>query len=160
MPASPTLTLFCGPPGSGKTTLATRLEGEGHGVRIATDEWQARLGVPHSDGDFHDVLQRELYQHALTLLRTGVNVILEDGLWLPSERQEKFADARAAGARISWHVFDVTEETLWERLQRRNAAAATSAFPISRAEFANVFSIFVAPTKEELAVVDEVFVHT
>lgn len=98
--------------------------------------------------------------HALDLLRAGVDVILEDGLWLPDERREKFADARAVGARISWHVFDLSEETLWERLQRRNAAAAASTHPMSRAELKAALSVFVAPTGEELASVDAFAIHT
>ena len=40
----PTLTLFCGLPGSGKTTLAKRLEQIGKGIRICTDDWQEHLG--------------------------------------------------------------------------------------------------------------------
>jgi predicted kinase len=75
----PTLTLFCGLPGSGKTTLAKRLEADGAGIRICTDDWQAELGVPH--GDVHGRLQRVLYRHALTrtiriVIRTG-----EQGAW-------------------------------------------------------------------------------
>ena len=76
----PTLTLFCGLPGSGKTTLARRLEAEDAGVRICTDDWQAELGVPHQDVGFHDRLQPVLYRHALALLEHGTDVILEDGL--------------------------------------------------------------------------------
>ncbi|MEV8370760.1 ATP-binding protein [Microbacterium sp. NPDC064584] len=83
---SATLTLFCGPPGAGKTTVARRLEDEGRGTRIATDDWQARLGAPHTDGEFHERLQRALYEHVLELLRAGVDVILDDGLWPPGER--------------------------------------------------------------------------
>jgi hypothetical protein len=79
--AIPTLTLFCGLPGSGKTTLAKRLEADGAGIRICTDDWQAELGVPQEDTDFHGRLQRVLYRHALTrtiriVIRTG-----EQGAW-------------------------------------------------------------------------------
>lgn len=78
----PILTLFCGLPGAGKTTLAKRLEQAGRGVRLCTDDWQGPLGVPHADTDFHDRLQRRLYDHAMTLLLTGCDVLLEDGLWM------------------------------------------------------------------------------
>lgn len=156
---SVTLTLFCGPPGAGKTTVARRLEDEGRGIRIATDEWQARLGVPHTDGEFHERLQRALYEHALELLRAGVDVILEDGLWLPGERAEKFADARAAGALISWHVFDIPESELRRRLEKRNSDGAAEAYPVSRAELVRALELFTPPSEAELAAVDEVVVH-
>jgi predicted kinase len=73
--------LFCGLPGSGKTTLAKRLETEGRGVRLCTDEWEAALRDGRADPAFHDRLQAVLYRHGLALLRQGVDVILEDGLW-------------------------------------------------------------------------------
>jgi broad-specificity NMP kinase len=71
----PTLILFCGLPGAGKTTLARRLEAAGGSVRICTDDWQAELGVPHEDTGFHGRLQLLLDRHALTLLEHGTDVI-------------------------------------------------------------------------------------
>lgn len=156
---SPTLTLFHGPPGSGKTTLARQLETDGAGVRISTDDWQAALGVDVAEPDFHELLQARLYAHALTLLEHGVDVILEDGLWMRAERTRVFADARARGARIHWHVFEVAAEDLGRRLDARAAEGRPGAVPISRAELARILGIVEPPTEDELAVADAVTVH-
>jgi predicted kinase len=151
---APTLTLFCGLPGSGKTTLARRLEADGHGVRICTDDWQAELGEAHANTAFHGRLQVVLYRHALELLRHGTDVILEDGLWLRDERTQKFDDARACGARIELYVFDVPLETLWSRLHERNVGAAQGAYPMTYDELRWAWSVFEPPTTEELAKAD------
>lgn len=155
----PTVTLFCGLPGAGKTTLAKRLEAEGRGIRLCTDDWQAELGVPHAETSFHERLQPVLYRHALDLLRHGTDVILEDGLWRREERVEKFSDARAAGARIELHVFDVDLELLWSRLQQRNAELAQGAYPMTREELELAWSLFEPPDASELAEIDATFVH-
>ncbi|HEY5784836.1 MAG TPA: GNAT family N-acetyltransferase [Microlunatus sp.] len=155
----PTLTLFCGLPGAGKSTLAKRLEADGRGVRLCTDDWQAALGVSHASGDFHERLQVHLYRHGLNLLRAGVDVILEDGLWLRAERTEKVADARACGARIRLHVFDVPYETLWSRLQERGSGADPTAYPMTEQELRWAWNLFEPPSADELATVDGYRVH-
>lgn len=157
--AAPLLTLFCGLPGSGKSTLARRLEAAGAGLRVCTDEWQAALGVPHADADFHEILQRRLYEHALQLLEHRVDVVLEDGLWMRQERAEKVADARALGARVVLHLVQVPLETLWGRLQARNEAGDAADYPITRPELDRAAALFEPPTEEELAAFDEVHRH-
>lgn len=156
----PTLTLFCGLPGSGKTTLAKRLDAEGRGVRLCTDDWQMQLMGDHTDMDFHDRLQRLLYRHALTLLERGTSVILEDGLWRTDERTEKFHDARNRGSRIELHIFDVPYDTLWSRLEDRNRIAAPGAYPIKHEEFHNAWNLFQRPSPDELAAVDYYELHS
>ena len=155
----PTLTLFCGLPGSGKSTLARRLETEGRGVRVSTDEWQADLAVGHDRTDFHERLQVVLYRHALDLLRHGVDVILEDGLWLRQERTAKFADARSCSARIALHVFNVDYDILWKRLQLRTDQASPADYPMTEAELRWAAGIFQAPSVEELDEVDSYELH-
>lgn len=156
----PTVTLFCGLPGSGKTTLAKCLEADGRGIRLCTDDWQRQLGVDHTDTGFHNRLQPLRYRHALTLLRHGVSVILEDGLWMAEERAEKFRDARACGSRIEFHVFSVPYDTLWNRLQDRNQEAPPGAYPMTEDEFRREWDLFQLPSPQELDAVDSYQFHT
>ncbi len=142
-----------------QSTLARRLEAEGRGVRLSTDEWQATLGVGHIETDFHDRLQGALYRHGLALLQQGVDVILEDGLWMTDERTEKFADARSCFARIELHVFDVDYDTLWERLRRRNEQAESADYPMTEDELRWAWSVFQPLSARELTEVDSYAMH-
>lgn len=157
--SKPTLVLFCGLPGSGKTTLAKKLEKQGKGIRICTDDWQEDLKIDHTDEKFHDSLQRRLYALALELLQYKQSVILEDGLWMMSEREEKLADAREAGARVELHFFDLSFDEILKRLSSRNKNHIHGAVSIEKEELQKWWSVFQKPTSDELAEFDEVFTY-
>lgn len=151
----PTLTLFCGLPCSGKTTLATKLERAGRGIRLCTDDWQADLGISHCDEEFHNRLQPRLYRLALDLLARNVDVILEDGLWTRSERVQKLSDARSLKARVELHVFDLSFHELAARVRRRNDGASAGQVPITPEALESYWRVFQLPKEDELALFDD-----
>ncbi len=133
-PRAPVLVLFCGLPGSGKTTLARTLESAGAGVRICTDDWQHALGLAWSDPDLHERLQTVLFDHALDLLRHGVDVILRTVCGGTRSALPCSPPPARPARRIEWHVLEADPETLWRRLVARNARAGDGDFPMTRAD--------------------------
>jgi predicted kinase len=158
--ATPTLILFCGLPGSGKTTLAKRLEAQGRGIRLCTDDWQDDLAMNMADDDFHNKLQQRLYKLALELLEYKQDVILEDGLWMKPERDEKLADARQRGAHTELHVFDLSFDELWKRLSSRNEDLSHGAVHMAKQDLEKCWQLFEKPLPEELAAFDKVYIYT
>jgi predicted kinase len=80
------LILTCGLPAAGKTTLATRLAAERNAVRLTKDEWQRALGSSPWDRDIGEKIERQLWCLAQEILRLGLSVVLDFGLWARVER--------------------------------------------------------------------------
>ena len=149
-----TLLLTCGLPGSGKTTLAKRLERERDALRLTPDEWIARLYGPKLTPpaldwcrDPGEAIQWELAERAL---RLGVNVILDFGFWSRSEREEFRARAAALGAGSEVHFLDVPRAELSSRIAARNVEPPPGAFRVTEVQLDAWWKVFEPPTEDEL----------
>lgn len=156
-----TLHLMVGLPGSGKTTLAKRLEVEHRALRLTPDEWQLHLfgndfhndpALDAAHNERHTKIEELMWQTADKLLRLGVDVILDFGCWAREERDAFREKAHAAGADFRIHYTACSIEALWARLEERNRAnSATGSFVISRESILAWADSFEPPTEDELA---------
>lgn len=160
METAPTLTLMVGLPGSGKTTLAKRLEEETGAVRFTPDEWHLFL----FGDDFHHPEEHALHdeRHSRVealqwdlgkkLLQKGVSVILDYGFWAKEEREEKYREALALGARFQIRYTHAPLEELCRRLEERGREGRQDVFStITREDVESWAVLFQPPDQEELA---------
>jgi predicted kinase len=150
-----TLHLMVGLPCSGKTTLARRLEREYAALRLTLDEWHVRLYGQDASEEAHDArhelieaIQWDVAARALTL---GVDVILDFGCWVRSQRDEYRLRAEQLGTEFKMHYLDTPQQTLRSRLVVRNANLPPGAFYIAEAKLEEWRAIFEPPCAEELS---------
>lgn len=154
----PLLIVFCGLPGSGKTTIARQREQETGAIRFSTDEWMADLGVDYF-ADIRDRLQARLDRLWQQLLERGQSVILEDGTWKREERDRLRQVASELGATTEIHYFDIAVDELWRRLEVRNAQLGYGTVPISRELLDECRLRLEEPDDAELQLFDRRVVH-
>ncbi|GMA64290.1 AAA family ATPase [Alicyclobacillus fastidiosus] len=156
-----TLHLMVGLPCSGKTTLARELETRHNALRLSPDEWHIRLfghdfgeGMDESDQtkhhDRHDAVESLMWGVAARVLVLGVDVILDFGCWVKSQRDEFRSKAHELGANFKIHFTDVSAEVLLERLKHRNASLPEGTFHIPETKLKEWMQLFEPPTQEEL----------
>ncbi len=149
------LVLLCGLPGSGKTTLAKRLEEAIPATRLCGDEWMTRLGVDLLDDEFRDRIESLFWDLARDLLGHGQCVILESGFWLRSDRDEKRLGARALGASVELHHLDVGIDELVRRVTARTADGVEGTVPITESQLRQWVLSFEPPDRAEAALFDQ-----
>jgi predicted kinase len=149
---------MCGLPGSGKTTVAKRLEREAPALRLTPDEWMAPLyGAsicePGTLGRWtpaHDRVEKVQWQVAERALSLGINVVLDFGVWAREEREEFRSRAADVGARSELVFLDAPLDVLKERVKARNETPGHCAYPIGAAELEQWWSMFQRPAEDEL----------
>lgn len=155
----PTLYLTCGLPGSGKTTLAKRIEQETSALRLTGDEWMHKLypGIftPEAEtGPCRSRVESLQWEIAIRALKLGCNVVVDWGVWSKEERDICRTSARGVGARVVLYFLDVPIDELWCRLSQRNAKLPAGTFDIPREALVRWSDLFQRPTDDELALYD------
>ena len=143
--------IVCGVPGSGKTTLAKRLEAQLRAIRFSPDDWMAALSLDLYDEERRAKIEALQWKLAQNLLELGLTVIIEWGTWGRSERDTLRTGARALGAAVELHYLSAPVDVLFDRIQRRG----TEHPPIERDAMLRWIEIFQPPTPEEMALYDE-----
>ena len=148
------LILTCGLPGAGKTVLARQLAADRGAVRLTKDEWLTALGASPWDTRARERVERELWRLAQEILRLGLSVVLDFGLWARSERDELRTTARALAVGVELHYLDVPADELRRRIDARNSQPPWDSEPIRRDDLDRWVRAFQAPDAAELALFD------
>ena len=145
-----TLHLICGLPGSGKTTLAKRLERDLPGLRLSPDVWMARIVGDGYDQAKREVVEALQWEIAASALGLGIDVILENGFWSREQRDDFRERASALGVDSKLHFLDVPKKELLKRLSLRNASMPSDTFIVAKAHLDNWWDLFEPPTQDEI----------
>lgn len=148
------LILTCGLPGSGKTTLARQLAADRRALCLTKDEWLWALGATPWDSPTQERVEQELWRFTQEVLRLGLSVVLDFGLWARLERDEIRSVARGLGVCVELHYLDVPADELWRRIDARNSQPPWDSHPIRRADLLGWLAIFQAPDAVELDLFD------
>lgn len=144
------LVIVCGLPGSGRTTLATRLAAERGGIRMCPDDWLDALGVNLWDAAARERVEALQWTLTRDLLALGVTVIIEWGTWGRSERDTLRDGARALRARVELVLLDVAPQELWRRVQARSLEDP----PVTLEQLSSWYAAFQRPDDGELTSYD------
>ena len=150
--------LVCGKICSGKSTYAERLRVENKAVLLSIDEIMlAMFGL--YVGDKHDEYvektEKYLFDKSVEIIETGIDVILDWGLWTRDERRYAKEFYSTRGIENEIHYLNISDETWKTRLDKRNRAVSAGeiiAYPVDDNLAAKFGAIFEMPDKDEVDV--------
>ena len=145
--------------GSGKTTFAKKLEKETGALRFTKDEWVIAIfgHDPTIDGfeTYDNRISTLGVDVALYCLKAGNDVIIDQGFWVRSQRDEIREKIEKAGGKVQLYYVKNTHETMKQRVSKRNQKPPADAFIISQKMYDGYKKYFEEPSPEEKCILVE-----
>ena len=146
--------VICGFIGAGKTTFARKLEKETKAIRITKDEWMIKIfgNKITSDKNFerYDKNITELATDiAFKILKSGKDVIIDEGFWVKSQRDEMRKKIINVGAKPIFYYVESSVAKMKERVISRSKNPPKDSFEINELMFDKYFKYWEPPTEEE-----------
>ena len=147
--------MTCGKICCGKSTYARKLQENRNAVILSIDEITLAM-FPEGAGEMHDtyVLRAEQYLLSLSLqiLESGVDVILDWGLWTRAQRDRLRAFYTGHGVENEIHYLRLSPEEWERRIRKRNAEQKKEepqAYFVDEGLLRKVDSLFEEPSDTE-----------
>src|SRR3989338_2223141 len=146
--------VICGFIGAGKTTFARKMEKETKAIRITKDEWIIKIfgNKITSDKNFevYDKNITELATNiAFKILKAGKDVILDEGFWVKSQRDDIKKKILQVGAKPIFYYVKTSVEKMKERVINRSNNPTKDSFEINEEMFDKYLKYWEPPKKEE-----------
>ena len=145
--------------GSGKTTFAKKLEKETGALRFTKDEWVIAIfgHDPTIDGfdTYDNRISKLAVDVALYCLKAGNDIIIDEGFWVRSQRDEIRQKIENSGGKVQFYYVKNTHETMKQRVSRRNQKPTADAFVISEDLYDGYRKYFEEPSPEEKCIIVE-----
>lgn len=148
--------MTCGKISSGKSTYAERLRKEHGAVLLSIDEIMLAMFGQYV-GEMHDEYvartEKYLFGKSLEIIESGINVVLDWGVWTKAERAEARDFYKSHGIDYELHYIDVTDEVWRERIAKRNNAISVgrlNAYYVDDNLAEKFGTIFEPPADEEI----------
>jgi len=146
--------VICGFIGAGKTTFARNLEKETGAIRVTKDEWIIKIfgNKITSDKNFERYdknITKLATDIAFKILKAGKDVIIDEGFWVKSQRDDIKKKILQVGAKPIFYYVESTVEKMKERVINRSKNPTKDSFEISEEMFNSYLKYWQAPDESE-----------
>lgn len=140
---------MCGPAGSGKSTVARRLEAQGM-VRLSFDQeaWRRGIKTMPLPADVHQEIEQELRARLVELVADGTDVVLDFSFWSKRARLAYRDLLRPLGVVPETIYLATPREVALERLEARGHKHGDD-YALPDNIVAEYFDHFEPPTADE-----------
>ena len=148
--------MTCGRICSGKSTYAERMRKENNAVLLSIDEIMLAMFGQYV-GEMHDEYvarsEKYLFGKSLEIIDSGINVVLDWGVWTKAERAVAREFYASRGINYELHYLDVPDSVWRERIAKRNLSVSEGrldAYYIDENLAAKFGAIFEPPSDDEI----------
>ncbi|MFC1887224.1 AAA family ATPase [Candidatus Cloacimonadota bacterium] len=142
----PVAHVICGFIASGKTTFAKKLEDETGAIRFTKDDWIIEIFgndlTTEELEQYDDPIIRLAEDIAFRCLRSGKDIIIDDGLWVREQRDDMRNRIQNAGAECKLYYMNCSMELMRQRALGRKKNKAKDSFHVDEVMFDHYLKYF------------------